>query len=66
MDNINLIDLPARGEFNSYNKRFFYGIVSKVLDKDITIKGTVGKGRRKKIKYYTFSKDKVQIYAQTF
>jgi hypothetical protein len=65
MDNINFISLPARGEFDSYNNRFFYGTVAKVLDANITIKGTVGKGRRKKIKYYTFKKEKVQIYTHS-
>jgi hypothetical protein len=62
MDNINLIGLPARGEFNDYNNRFFYGTVAKVLENNITIQGSVGKGKRKKVKFYAFSKDKVAIY----
>jgi hypothetical protein len=65
MANKDPISLSARGEFLSYNKRFFYGTVAKVLDTDITIKGTVGKGRRKKVKYYTFPKDRVEIYERS-
>ncbi|MFA5395443.1 MAG: hypothetical protein WC346_05415 [Methanogenium sp.] len=62
MNTINLISLPARGEFISYSNRFFYGQIVKVVGNNITIKGTIGKGRYKKIKYYTFDKSKVEIY----
>ncbi len=62
MNTINLIGLPARGEFISYNNFSFYGHIVKVVGNNITIKGTIGKGRCKKIKYYTFDKSKVEIY----
>jgi ferredoxin-fold anticodon binding domain-containing protein len=62
MDAINLIGLSARGEFTSYSNRFFYGTIAKIIGDNITIKGSVGKGKYKKIKYYAFNKNKVRIY----
>ena len=57
-----LIGFPAKGVFDSYDNPSFYGTIAKVMENQITIKGSKGKGRRKKVVHFTFPNDKVVIY----